>query len=163
MATRPSPVGRRARSTWSFSPTRGGLPGAVVAQALNVIPTAGLATGVFVIELPASVVLGPGTYWVSVQANQSFVPNRQWFWQGHAQVENESAWENPNDGFGTGCTTFMPVTTCVPASSPDRCFAVIGQSPAPVPAMSSWMLGVAVLLLAGVGFLAARRRSLQLA
>ena len=68
----------------------------------------------FSIPLATGVSLGPGTYWVSVQANQNLLPAGQWGWKNRTVQSNmDASWQNPGNGFGTGCTTWGPRTTCV--------------------------------------------------
>ncbi len=104
-----------------FYDTSGTLPGTMVYEAL------GLATvdtaGDFATPLTSPAVLGAGTYWVSVQPNQDL---GQWFWDARSvQSNNPSAWRNPGDGFGTGCTAFTATMTCW--GSPDFLFKLTGD------------------------------------
>jgi len=143
-----------------FYADAGGLPGVLEYSALGVTPSAGLASGSFTIDLPALVTLDPGTHWVSVQANQNFTSAGQWFWtERTVQSGNEYAWQNPGDGFGTGCTTWGPgVTTCGIRVSPDLCFTLSGGlASAPAPALSPYGLGAGLLVLLGAGAVAFRR------
>ncbi len=136
-----------------FYADAGGLPGALEHSALGLTPSAGLAVGSFTLDLPTPAILGPGTHWVSVQANLAFGSAGQWMWTERlVQTGNESAWQNPGNGFGTGCTSWAPrVTSClVGGSAPDLCFAVLGvPTPRPAPA-----LGAVGLLLVFIGLLA---------
>ncbi len=146
-----------------FYADAGGLPGALEHSALGLTPSAGLAVGSFTLDLPTPAMLGPGTHWVSVQANQARIPVGQWFWNERlVQTGNESAWQNPGDGFLTGCTSWAPrLTGCAVGSGPDLCFAVLGQ---PV-ARQAPTLGKVGLLVVVIGLLAVgtysvwRRRS----
>ncbi len=72
--------------------------------------------------------IGPGTYWVSVQARQDFNPAGQWFWQNRTvQSGNASAWQNPGGGFGSPCTSWGVKTTCLPGQvGPDQVFRLNG-------------------------------------
>lgn len=57
-----------------------------------------------------------GTYWVSVQANLDFATGGEWGWNTNNTVQKKGAkWQNPGDGFGTGCTTYKNLLTCIPA------------------------------------------------
>lgn len=131
-------VGGGARNATSvniwFYADAGGLPGDQVYAALGVIPSSGLDTGRFVIDLPTAALLEPGRYWVSVQANLDLLPdNRQWAWQKRI-VQNgyESAFRNPGDGFGTGCKDWgARVTTCGSVGGPDLLFRLGGASAPP--------------------------------
>ena len=61
----------------------------------------------FSIPLATQVSLGPGTYWVSVQANQNLIPQGQWGWRNRTvQTNMNASWQNPSNGYGTGCTTW---------------------------------------------------------
>jgi hypothetical protein len=96
-----------------FYNNSGGLPGTLVEQRLNVVPSGGLATGSFVIPISPAVNLAPGTYWVSIQANLDFNVGGQYGWTEHLPVGFASAWQNPGGGFGTPCATWgYRVATC---------------------------------------------------
>ena len=71
----------------------------------------------------------PGTYWVSVQANMDFALGGEWGWE-TSTVTNGSpaAWQNPGDGFGTGCTSWGVEIVCVPVGGPDKMFALKGKA-----------------------------------
>ncbi|HVN76621.1 MAG TPA: DUF11 domain-containing protein [Thermoanaerobaculaceae bacterium] len=108
-----------------------GLPGSLVQQFLSVTPTGGLATGSFEIPISPNLILGSGTYWVSVQANMS-ADLSQWFWtlrdQGNPESGAEGAWQNPGGGFGT-CSSWGHIFTDCGTSAPgyDLAFKLIGQ------------------------------------
>jgi hypothetical protein len=53
---------------------------AIVHQQDNVVPVQGLATGDFVIPISLAAPLGPGSYWISVQANGLDYPDGIWDW-----------------------------------------------------------------------------------
>ena len=118
--------GMPSANVW-FHANSGTLPGAVEYTALSVVPVD--TFGDLAITLPVPAVLGPGTHWVSVQANVDFAGG-QWFWSSRTvQANSESAWQNPGDGFGTGCTTWSARgTTCgITPSFPDHLFALQGD------------------------------------
>jgi subtilisin-like proprotein convertase family protein len=83
--------------------------------------------GSFYIGLPLPCVLGPGAYWVSVQARMNSSEG-QWGWRDRIlQSNNASMWRNPGDGYGTGCTDFTTKTNCLPSSGgPDFVFDLGG-------------------------------------
>jgi hypothetical protein len=58
--------------------------------------------------------LKSGHYWVSVVANCGFLTGcGQWGWYLNGTIHNDAAvWENPGNGFGTGCTTWGTITKC---------------------------------------------------
>jgi subtilisin-like proprotein convertase family protein len=85
-----------------------GLPGTLVYSAPGVVPASDVG-GDLGITLLAPAVLPSGHYWVSVIANMNFTPNGQWFWNTRTvQANNPYAWQNPGNGFGTGCVTWSP-------------------------------------------------------
>jgi len=108
----------------------GGLPGAEMFGALNVVPTAGLADGSFSIELNPPAVLPEGTCWVSVQANQDFDPFGQWYWRERTvQSYAPSAWRNPGDGFGHGCISWTErLANCGVGQYADLLFRLNGST-----------------------------------
>src|SRR4051812_43689522 len=78
----------------------GGIPNNPVVTRTNVIYQPGPTSGDFVIPLSAPVSLGPGTYWVSVQANEDYTPGGQWLWRKRVTTTgNQGAWRNPLGGF----------------------------------------------------------------
>ena len=95
--------------------------------------------GNFNIALSPAAVLTAGTYWVSVQANMDFGVGGQWAWNDRTVQSNSgAAWQNPGDGFGSGCTTWGRKSTCVPGAAPDNLFTLLGttgggSSPTPTP------------------------------
>jgi hypothetical protein len=106
-----------------------GLPGELVKE----YPTAAITSdnfGSFVIKLDKAVKLKKGKYWVSVQANMDFAVGGQWGWNGRTvQSGAAAAWQNPGDGFGTGCTTWAAESTCIPSGQgPDKLFALMGTA-----------------------------------
>lgn len=74
-------------------------------------------TGSPVIKCKAKLTGGPAkkrTYWVSIQANMDFGAGGEWGWNTNNTVRGiASQWQNPGDGFGTGCTTYTTTTTCL--------------------------------------------------
>src|SRR5438093_5987184 len=101
------------------------LPGALVATRLANPYVNGANAN---ITLTSPVILTPGTYWVAVQARQDDVPAGQWFWDNRLVISNSgAAWQNPANGFGTGCTTYGRKTTCLPTQNgPDQLFRLVG-------------------------------------
>ena len=83
--------------------------------------------GTFVFTLPFPCILSSGTYWVDVQARMDFATGGEWGWEGRTVTSNAGAlWRNPGDGFGTGCTNFTAVGTCVSGGGPDFMFSLSG-------------------------------------
>src|SRR6266404_8984387 len=114
----------------------GNLPGAQFAAFLN-RPYSGTPPNFMIYFTPFS--LPAGTYWVSVQAVQDFNPNGQWFWHNRTVQSNAgAAWQNPGNGYGTGCITWNRKKACMPAQVwPDQVFQIIGflegNPPSPTP------------------------------
>ena len=86
--------------------------------------------GSLTIDLSASPAsLSAGTYWVSVRADMDFSIGDQWFWSERTvQTSSLSAWRNPGDGFGTGCTDWEVRTVCGVGSGPDLIFWLAGST-----------------------------------
>jgi hypothetical protein len=77
------------------------------------------------IALPTLCVAPAGDYWLSVRADMDSTVG-QWLWVERTTQSGASfAWENPGDGFGTGCVSWTPAGGCG-ASSPDLLFALFG-------------------------------------
>jgi hypothetical protein len=112
----------------------GNLPGAQVHAFENLSYTG--TPPDFVICLPLFS-LAPGTYWVSVQANQDLNPSGQWFWHNRRVQSNAgAAWQNPGDGYGTGCITWNRKSACMADQVwPDQVFQILGfrEGPTPTP------------------------------
>jgi hypothetical protein len=92
----------------------------------------GLATGLFVIPLSTPATLGPGRYWLSVQANKQVdgVNGYQWHWHERSvQSFSPSAWRNPGGGYNPACVSFQPrIATCNPSPNPDLLFKLDGTA-----------------------------------
>ncbi len=88
-------------------------------------------------------VLGAGTYWIGVQvlmnATDGGANARTWFWaENNTAFGNPAAYRNPLDGYGTGCTAFVPRSTCGTVSepahpAPDQSFNLSGTEFSSVP------------------------------
>ncbi|MBA2359257.1 MAG: hypothetical protein H0V84_12625 [Actinobacteria bacterium] len=105
----------------------GSLPGALAASRPGSSYTG--TAGDFVVSLSPAVALAAGTYWVSVQARQDITPHGQWFWHERAVQSNQgSVWQNPGNGFGTGCMTWVRQTACAALvdPNPDQVFRLNG-------------------------------------
>ena len=110
----------------TFYADASGVPGTAVRTFANLPYSNGPN---FTIPLPSSVVLAPGHYWLSVQSRQDFTPAGEWGWDGNAvQTRSAAAFQNPGNGFGTGCTTWRArATTCsIDANDPDNSFRLRG-------------------------------------
>jgi hypothetical protein len=112
----------------------GGLPGKPIGECDNVVGKDN-GSGSFVIVLPRTCYkkLKAGTYWISVQINMNFGCCGEWLWEKQATVEgNPAAWQNPGDGFGTGCTTWAVENKCWGLAAPttpngDKMFTIKGK------------------------------------
>jgi len=111
----------------------GNFPGTLIAAFMN-LPYVETPPD-FLICLPYPFSLNPGTYWVSVQAVQDFNPNRQWFWHNRTGQSNAGAvWQNPGDGYGTGCITWNRKSACMADQVwPDQVFQILGFREGPTP------------------------------
>lgn len=156
-------VAIRANSPGGGNPD---LPGTAVCSYSNVVPTTD-SSGSFVIDLPTDCIVGPGTYWLEIQVNMDFGAGGQHFWSNRStQTGSEAVWVNPGDGFGTGCTTYSPQTTCGVGGgvAPDLLFQIDGVvgglvvPSTPVPVDSRFALIGLGILLAGAGAVALRRK-----
>jgi len=109
------------------SVTKGGLPGAPITSVLVANPDR-VGLGSFDMRLGRTIKLTGGhaggrTYWVGVVANMDFNVGGEWGWESrNTQFGNPSAWENPEDGFSTGCTTWQTTNSCIGAGEgPTTC------------------------------------------
>jgi hypothetical protein len=111
----------------------GDLPGMLVASRLG-NPYTG--SNDFVITLTEPVTLPEGHYWVSVQARQDITQAGFWLWHNRTVQSNSgAAWQNPGNGFGTGCVVWIRRVTCavLQQTAPDQVFRLIGTSAAVTP------------------------------
>src|SRR3954468_2884970 len=121
--------GPAASETVTFYKNAHGLPG--LTKNTQVVTGTDNGTGSFVIPLTRFGLKGGSNgkrFWVSVQANMDFFPGGKWAWETHpAQNDLSSMWQNPSDGWGIGCTHWMPTTTCLAGGEgPDNMFALSG-------------------------------------
>ncbi len=151
-----------------FYVDRDGLPGQLVGQCVydGVVPE-DLTNPEFTINLPHKCLLQPGIYWVSVRANISFIQNGQWFWfERTVQTLSPFVWQNPGDGFSTGCIQYTPAQADCGADFPDLVFQIIGRESSivrPIPTLSEWgMMAAAVIFgFAGLGAFYIRRKGIR--
>lgn len=103
-----------------------GKPGKTVAEFDGLVGSE--INGSFFIPLDAPVRLKPGRYWLSIQANETFLDQGEWGWEARFDVVGlPSLWRNPGDGFETGCTDWTTQTECIPVGQGDQMFALKGQ------------------------------------
>jgi hypothetical protein len=109
----------------------GGLPGAAECTYTGV---PGVLDGTFTslsVALTPICSLTQGTHWVSLEASFDFPPQSFWSNQSGTTLGNEGAWQNPGDGFGTGCTAWTSISSCggsspVGGGNPNYLFQVVG-------------------------------------
>jgi hypothetical protein len=96
-----------------------------------------------VITLTEPVTLPEGHYWLSVQARQDITQAGFWLWHNRTvQANSGAAWQNPGNGFGTGCVIWIRKTACALLGqiAPDQVFRLIGTggngTPTPTPTPS---------------------------
>jgi hypothetical protein len=95
----------------------------------GLVPTADTDGSLTLTLAPVCNLAVAGTYWVVIQVNQDHAVNGQHFWSNRSvQSGNLSVWQNPGDGFGTGCTTWTDPITCGIGGgvSPDLLFSLEG-------------------------------------
>jgi len=90
------------------------------------------------IALPSACVLPAGVYWLSMQVVADTPPQAFWldafFFDGVLEsFGNIAKWKNPGEGFGSGCTDWMPVSECgdsggnlIGGGIPNYLFQVVG-------------------------------------
>jgi hypothetical protein len=111
------------------------VPGALMRQE-TITPGSqftGHDTGVFSVTLGSPLSLGPGVYWVSIQAAMTTSNSRQWGWHERTQQSlNESTWRQPSDFQSTGCNVFKPrISVCdrpTGSTNPDLIFKLEGNA-----------------------------------
>jgi len=108
----------------TFYKTKKNLPGAVIAD----YPNAGIGSGAASFTIKKLKAKLKGHVWLSVQANMDFSAGGEWGWENQTTVAGTAAaWENPGDGFGTGCTKWATESVCIPDGQGDHMFTVKGK------------------------------------
>ncbi len=109
-----------------FYKDAGGVPGALVASRTGA-GTQSLGTYTLVFS-PAVLLAKGATYWVSFYCTMAFGVGGQWYWSDRTVLTgNAGKWENPGNGFGTGCITWSDMNGCIGLSGePDFQFALAG-------------------------------------
>lgn len=148
-----------------FFADEGGFPGEIVRRCSynNILPE-DINDPSFIINLPTPCRLAQGTYWMSVRANMLFLPDGQWFWNERTvQTLSPFVWENPGDGFGTGCLTFSYAQAECEADFPDLMFQLIGEERpfALVPTLGTSGLAILSVALGLVGVIYYRKTKKQ--
>ncbi len=116
----------------AFYRNKHGLPGEVVAR-YDEINYADDHFGSFIVRLPEALKLKPGRYWMSVQANLDFSVEGEWGWLTATMIVDKPAvFQNPGDGFMTGCVTWAPIRSCISDfEDGDLLFALRGREITP--------------------------------
>jgi hypothetical protein len=85
-------------------------------------------TGSFLVQVP-NFRLRPGSYWLSVYVNMPFRLG-EWGWSTNNLLRHHpSLWQNPGNGFASGCTAWEKTTSCIMSGEgPDFAFALLGKS-----------------------------------
>jgi hypothetical protein len=100
-----------------FYKNKGGFPGAVIGTPQTIKCTE-QPQGSFSCNLSPPMKLKGGTkgrhYWLGFVANMDFEEeSNYWVWIENKTVHgHEAAWENPGNGFGSGCATWGTVGNC---------------------------------------------------
>ena len=153
----------------------GGTIGAQLCAYTGLVPSADNG-GSLTIDLPTDCFVGQGMAWVAIQSQLDFAVAGQHFWSNRTTQNFAGAlWQNPGDGFGSGCTSWTAMTTCGVGggTNPDFLFQIwgeeaVGPTPTPpppsgaaepVPSLNNYGIVAMVLLLVGVGILVMWRRS----
>ena len=72
------------------------------------------------------------TKWVSVVANMAFSAGGEWGWLTNNTLRSKPAqWQNPGDGFGSGCTSWRDLVDCVgdAGQGPDFSYSLNQRAP----------------------------------
>jgi uncharacterized repeat protein (TIGR01451 family) len=109
-------------------PDAGGVPGASpVCSAPAAAGVLGGGNTTLSVTLPSACSLSAGTYWVEMVVNLDFLAGGQVFWSDFGGGSGSNAkWQNPGQGFGSGCATWSDMASCVSSSGS----AVGGGQPA---------------------------------
>ena len=98
----------------SFYEDANGLPGTLITTQTDIIPLLAEADDDLFVTMTTPVDLPGGKkYWLSVVIDADFNTYGSWFWRNTADINgDEYTWQNPNDGFATGCTTWDTGSNC---------------------------------------------------
>jgi hypothetical protein len=110
-----------------------GKPGRAVGKPITMNCTDG--GGPFACTLPKAIKLDNslGTknarYWLSFVVNLAFSNGGgYWGWVQNRKTHNDAGqWENPGNGYGTGCTSWNDTSTCIPGANDDFAFDLKGS------------------------------------
>lgn len=105
--------------TVTFYKNGSGHPSTIIAA----VEAAGIDRGGS-LQIPLKVVIKarrqPRDVWVSVVCNMDFKIAGEWGWEARSIQGGayRAQWENPDGGYGLGCTTWRPMQTCLGAGRP---------------------------------------------
>lgn len=136
-----------------FYSDNAGLPGANIGSYPAVAYTE--ASGIATCVLPSTMVLGDGTYWISINARLDYATGGQFYWYTSAlpQIGYEAVWQNPGDGFATGFTTWTGIGTVWPTyTERDFAFELLDDIPMPSIAPQPYCQQVSGTYAAGGGY-----------
>jgi hypothetical protein len=114
----------------TFYADKKGAPGKAVKGCTYTSVAGKDASGTFTIPLKKACKLKAGTYWVSVVANLAFSAGGEWGWDDATDTGPDQAdWENPQGGFGAGCTTWAAELSCIPDGQANgKDYELLGKS-----------------------------------
>lgn len=97
-----------------FDDNGSGIPGALLYTETFPGSVDGDNNGSFILEPTTAPSLTAGTtYWLSVQVSLNFTLAGQWFWDTAGDGNGDIyTWQNPGLGFGFGCASWSPHTSC---------------------------------------------------
>lgn len=112
-------------SIYADDNSEGNYPGTELYTYYNTVIENG--NGGFTIPVEEEIILPPGHYWISVFASVA-TGFATWGWKPSSGANNhEAAWQNPGNGFGTGYTSWTPITTVFEGTTEtDYSFAIFG-------------------------------------
>lgn len=103
-------------------PDAGGMPGPSALCTYGGLAAGLHGTGILRVPLPSPCALPQGTYWVSFFGE----PGTSLRWAAQFQIPEPpffsgapARWQNPGDGFGSGCTSWTNVQNCIASGDED--------------------------------------------
>ena len=107
----------------------GGIPGAVLAS-FESVPATDDGSGNLTISLETEagdpLLLAPGNYWMSYTTVRDYETAGLWYGVSNAvQSGYPAVWQNPGNGWQTGCTSWAPLADCL-EKGPDIAFSLSG-------------------------------------
>lgn len=117
--------GPATSETVTFYTDNGGTPGSVIdSQTVTGVD----AFGTFTIPI-TPVRIPAGNAWVSVVANMDFSAGGEWGWEvaSTSKGHGDAMWENPGNGFASGCTTWTDIAVCIPGGGPSLMVQLVKQ------------------------------------